>query len=164
VTNEKGEIRTCNLVATKAQSQYELALTRMRQSLSLYGHTQPLIFYTDNMADKPFLERSFPSLQNDVVPKEKYSDLEPFEIPHVEILPKDSVLSINDAARSILDDVPQDEGCLIIGFDSEWNVNPSGLRSKTAIIQIAYQNRVYVLQVSLSTPSLSYSCPIYIDQ
>ncbi|KAF8867530.1 hypothetical protein CPB84DRAFT_1859325 [Gymnopilus junonius] len=148
VTNEKGEICTCNLVATKAQLQYELALTHMHQSLSLYGHMHPLTFYTDNMADKPFLECCFPSLQNDVVPKEKYGDLKPFDIPHIEILPKDSVLSINNAVHSILDDVPQDEGYLVIGFDLEWNVNPSGLRSKTAIIQIAYQNRVYILQIS----------------
>jgi hypothetical protein len=55
VTNEKGEIRVCNLVATKSYSQFELALNRMRESLERYGHDQPAIFYPDNMSDKGFL-------------------------------------------------------------------------------------------------------------
>lgn len=128
----------------------------MRESLNLYGHCQPTVFYTDNMADKQFLEHSFPSLRDNMVPIEKYGHLDAFKIPYppeVEIIPKDTVHSINDTARLILDDVPQDEGFLVVGFDSEWNVEISAHgnvqnRGKTAVIQIAYQNRVYVLQVS----------------
>jgi hypothetical protein len=63
VTNEKGEIRICNLVATKSHSQFELALQEMRKSLELYGHDQPSVFYTDNMVDKEFFKKCFPSLQ-----------------------------------------------------------------------------------------------------
>uniref|UniRef100_A0A8H8CGB6 3'-5' exonuclease n=1 Tax=Psilocybe cubensis TaxID=181762 RepID=A0A8H8CGB6_PSICU len=154
VTNEKGEIRTCNLVATKAQSQSELPLKAMAKSLDLYGHSQPQLFFTDNITDKAFLERCFPSLRAGVVPVEKYADLEPFELPpQVKLLPKDSPHSINDAARSILDDVPQDQGYIAVGFDSEWNVELSSRghvthRGKTAIIQIAYQDCIYVLQIS----------------
>lgn len=155
VTNEKGEIRTCNLVATKAQSQSEPALMSMDKSLRLYGQSHPLVFFTDNMADKSFLERCFPSLRNNVVPIEKYGNLEEFKLPPppvVEILPKDTPLSIDDAMRSILEDVPLNNGFLVVGFDAEWNIelSPRGnvvQRGKTAIIQIAYQNRVYILQV-----------------
>jgi len=77
VTNQKGEIRSSNLVATKAHSQFCLALNRMRESLQLYGHRQPELFYTDNMADKGFLESSFPSLLENVVPVQKYANLGP---------------------------------------------------------------------------------------
>jgi hypothetical protein len=127
----------------------------MEESLTLYGHSHPLVCYTDNMADKQFLERCIPSLRNDVVPIEKYGNLDAFEIPHppeVNILTKNNASSINDAMSLILDDVPQDQGFLVVGFDSEWNVEafPHGniqRRSKTAIIQIAYQNQVYILQV-----------------
>ncbi|KIK49704.1 hypothetical protein GYMLUDRAFT_183788, partial [Collybiopsis luxurians FD-317 M1] len=77
VTNEKGEIRLCNLVASKSHLQFELALVRMQESLKIYGHASPLIFYTDNMADKEFLENAFPSLREDLVPIEKYSNLDP---------------------------------------------------------------------------------------
>lgn len=157
VTNEKGEIRTCNLVATKAQSQSELALVNMEKSLALYGHCQPTVFFTDNVSDKPFLERCFPSLRHNVVPIEKYGDLEAFQIPPppaVEILPKDTVQSIDNAARLILEDVPEDDGFIVVGFDTEWNIelSPRGFvnrRGKTAVIQVAYQNRIFIFQVSL---------------
>jgi hypothetical protein len=97
VTNEKGEIRICNLVATKSHSQFELALQKMRKSLELYGHDQPSVFYTDNMADKEFLEKCFPSLQRDVVPIEKHSNLEPLSIPnHFQISVKQSATTIDD--------------------------------------------------------------------
>ncbi|XP_006455795.1 hypothetical protein AGABI2DRAFT_76455, partial [Agaricus bisporus var. bisporus H97] len=154
VTNEKGEIRICNFVATKSHSQFETALTRMRRSLEQYGHSQPVLFYTDNMADKLFLENSFPSLRNDVIPIEEYSHLDPLVIPpDIQIMPMDTVQSINHAISTILDDVPVDNGEIAVGFDSEWNVelSPQGFvrcAGKTAVIQVAYQSRIYILQVS----------------
>ncbi|KAF7762010.1 hypothetical protein Agabi119p4_10002 [Agaricus bisporus var. burnettii] len=154
VTNEKGEIRICNFVATKSHSQFETALTRMRRSLEQYGHSQPVLFYTDNMADKQFLENSFPSLRNDVIPIEEYSHLQPLVIPsEIRIMPMDTVQSINHAISTILDDVPVDTGEIAVGFDSEWNVelSPQGFvrcAGKTAVIQIAYKSRIYILQVS----------------
>jgi len=143
-----------NFVATKSHSQFELALVRMQESLVCYGHLQPKLFYTDMPVDRQFLENVFTSLCEHVVPVERYAHLEPFELTSaVEILPKDTVTSINDALSTILDDVPQDDGYIVVGFDSEWNVelSPQGYvqnGGKTAVIQIAYQNRVYVLQVS----------------
>src|SRR5688572_3379301 len=95
VTNQKGEIRICNLVATKSHSQFETALTQMRQSLQLYGHEQPSIFYTDTMSDKAFLEASFPSLRADVVPVEKYRDLEAY------ILPSDVQVNVRNGDNAI---------------------------------------------------------------
>ncbi|EKM74042.1 hypothetical protein AGABI1DRAFT_16655, partial [Agaricus bisporus var. burnettii JB137-S8] len=80
VTNDLGQIRTCNLVATKSHSQFESALFQMRRSLDTYGHDQPQIFYTDNISDRLFLENSFPSLRNNVVAIDKYADLDPFEV------------------------------------------------------------------------------------
>ncbi|KAJ7817148.1 hypothetical protein B0H13DRAFT_2379853 [Mycena leptocephala] len=110
VTNEKGEIRVCNLVATKSHSQFELALTRMRESLEQYGHDQPAIFYTDNMGDKEFLERCFPSLREAVISVEKYSHLPALEIPTSFDPPRtiDCTDMIDDAMRSILQDVSDD--------------------------------------------------------
>jgi hypothetical protein len=142
-------------VATKSHSQYEIALNDMSKSLNLSGHSQPLIFYTNNMANKQFLEECFPSLHQDVVPVEKYGHLEEFVIPlNIPIFIKNTINSINDAARTILEDVPQDEGSIIVGFDSEWNVEVAAggrvmCRGQTAIIQIAYANRIYIFQVRL---------------
>ncbi|GLB45618.1 putative essential for the formation of DNA replication focal centers [Lyophyllum shimeji] len=155
VTNEKGEIRVCNLVATKSHSQFELALERMRTSLDLYGHNQPSVFYTDNMADKEFLEKCFPSLRRDVVPIEKHSDLDPLSIPeHFQISVKRSVTTIDDAMRTLLDLLPDDDapGSLIIGLDAEWNVEISERgyvtgRGQTAVLQIAHGTNIFILQI-----------------
>jgi len=108
VTNEKGEIRCCNLVATKSHAQYESALQELRKSLELYGLQAPSLFYTDNViADKGFLEGIYPSLREDVVPIEKYSNLEPLVVPpNIQVFLKNTRPSINDALSTILDDLP----------------------------------------------------------
>jgi hypothetical protein len=53
MTNKFGEIRTCDLVPTKAHSQFDIALTCMNQSIDTYGLEKPRVIFTDNMADKP---------------------------------------------------------------------------------------------------------------
>ncbi|KAF8057819.1 hypothetical protein FPV67DRAFT_1394478, partial [Lyophyllum atratum] len=155
VTNEKGEIRVCNLVATKSHSQFVLALQRMRHSLDLYGHDQPLIFYTDTMNDKNFLEKCFPSLQRDLIPIEKHSHLPPLRIPDTfNVSVKNSSIAIDDAMRTILELLPDDDSSteLVIGLDAEWNVELSDRgyvmgRGQTAILQVAHGSNIYILQI-----------------
>ena len=124
VTKEKGDICICNLVATKSHSQFELALQRMRDSLQLYGHDQPSLFYTDNMSDKAFLEHAFPSLTADVVPVEKYAHLDLLKIPDtVNISVRNSIEIIDTAMHTILSFLPDDDSMeTIVGLDAEWNV------------------------------------------
>ncbi|KAF6763328.1 hypothetical protein DFP72DRAFT_1164252 [Ephemerocybe angulata] len=156
ITNEFSEIRACHLVTTKGHAQTSLALNGVKQSLEQYGHEQPQLWYTDNMADKGLLEDTFPSLRAGVVPTDKYGHLDELEIPqdHVLIHTKDSVQGIDLAMQTIMDDLPNDgSGEIVVGFDSEWNVETSanGRRKhagKTAIIQIAYKNIIYILQIS----------------
>ena len=71
----------------------------------------------------------------------------------------DSVSAINNAIHSILDDLPMPSelksgGNLVVGYDSEWNVDLSGLghvvsRGPPAIVQIAYNDQIFILQVSV---------------
>lgn len=127
----------------------------MRESLQRYGHDQPQVFYTDNMADKDFLERCFPSLREDVVAVEKYSHLEALEIPATtSVIVMDEADKIDEAMRSIQHDLSDDEedSKLILFIDSEWNVEMSAHgyvtgRGATAILQIAYKDKIYILQV-----------------
>jgi len=141
----------------KAHSQFELALACMHESLHCYGHLQPGIFYTDIVTDWPFLERSFPSLKEGVISVDKYSSLEAFELPDEfcgHIFVKNMLPAINDAICTILEDVPENEGFVVVGFDSEWNVELTAEGrvqhcGQTAVIQIAYQSRVYILQVGM---------------
>jgi hypothetical protein len=126
----------------------------MSESLDMYGHKQPQLFYTDNMADKPFLESSFCDLRKDVVPIEKHGNLEPFILPSdIQICVWSGDAAINAALSTIIDQVPtEDDGShLAVGFDSEWNFTISDMgqheRGEIAIVQIAYEKRVYILQV-----------------
>lgn len=153
LTNRLGELRRCDLVATKAHSQYEHGLIQMNKSLTLYGNGETILVYMDNMSDKAFLESSFPSLRKDVVPIEKYGNLDLFSLPStVQVTVLSEKSTINAALSTILDDVPIDESDkdLVIGFDAEWNVWMDGAkftRGDIAVVQIAYEARVYILQV-----------------
>lgn len=137
----------------------------MCESLDLYGHRQPELFYTDNMADKSFLESSFNSLREAVVPVEKYGNLEPFILPSdVQIFVRTGDSAINAALSTILDQVPTDDSSdLIVGYDSEWNFtlsdNGQQEHGEIAIVQIAYEKRVYILQVSLH---VDFQCHVLI--
>ena len=125
LTNELGQIRACNLVATKSHSQFELSMNSIQKLLDLYGHSHPQLIYTDTMANKQFLERCFLLLRKNVIPVEKHDHLEPFELSDAfwtNIFVKNTASSINDAICTILEDVPEDKGCVVVGFDSEWNV------------------------------------------
>ena len=131
----------------------------MRESLRLYGHMQPKIFYTDNvLGDKQFLEESFKSLCQDVVPVEKYSHLQPLEIPeHIQVVSKNSASGIADVARIIIDSLPDDDNATVtIGFDSEKNVTfhlaPSDKgkekeHANTAVVTIGHNKHIYILQI-----------------
>lgn len=150
----------------KSHLQFEDALARMWASLNWYGHCQPLLFYTDNMSNKLLLEKSPPLLRHNVKPMEKYASLEQLELPDdVHVFTKDTVHSINDAISTILDDVPANSGEIVVGFDAEWNIEltPQGFvhnTGNTAILQVAYQKCVYILQVCFC-PTLSDTLDIW---
>ncbi|EKM80528.1 hypothetical protein AGABI1DRAFT_91692 [Agaricus bisporus var. burnettii JB137-S8] len=126
MTNEVGEIRVFNLVGSKSHEAFRSSLEEVQRSLITYGHPQPSIIYTDNMIDKAFLEGIFPSLRQGVTPVEKYSQLEPFTIPSdINIYVKKTPSTINDAMRQILDNLEDENQKLVIGFDTEWNMESS---------------------------------------
>lgn len=154
-TNEMGEIRILAFVATKAQAQYESALTKMDNSLIMYGHSPTKVVYTDNPgADKQFLERVLSSLHADVVPVEKYPTLKKFVRPDdVDISVQSTAAGIEAALAKITDDLNVDDESshLVVGFDAEWNVDLTqrGASNPTAIVQIAYGKWIYIFQVWL---------------
>ncbi|KAH6903571.1 hypothetical protein BKA70DRAFT_1433611 [Coprinopsis sp. MPI-PUGE-AT-0042] len=145
------------LTVTNQKGEYELALLEIRRSLHLYGLSPPKLFYTNNLADKAFLESAFPSLREDVIPIEKHDHLEPFMLPadvasniHVQ---RDKQ-AIDAALGTILQHVPTEanEPDLVVGFDCEWNIrftsDEKAEQGDIAIVQIAFEQRVYLLQVS----------------
>jgi hypothetical protein len=132
-----------------------MALQELSNSLMLYGLKQPILFFTNFMADCQFLMQAFPSLSTDTVPVEKYHYLPAFATPpNVQIHILNTAGTINAAMESILGDLEGNgKNLLVVGFDSEWNVQmgPNDCvigRNTTAIVQIAYESQVYILQVS----------------
>jgi len=154
VTNEYGDVRVLAYVATKSHAQYESALLKMKASLEMYGHAQPMIFYTDNpAADKQFLEQMFPSLKADVVPVEIYPMLKQLELPdEIGVSPQSSASGIEEALAKITDDlnVEDETSSIVVGFDAEWNVDTTkrGTTRPTAVIQIAYGKWVHIFQIA----------------
>lgn len=113
--------------------------------------------YTDNpQADRQLLERTFDSsLLKDVVAVEAYEYLEVLKNPDtVAVRVRQTPESVNDACRMIINDLGSEdaESHLVVGYDSEWNVEycANGRfqhHGPTAIIQLAYRNRIDILQV-----------------
>lgn len=156
VTNEWGEIRVINLVATKSHNQFESALSEMKISLEMYGHGQPAIFYTDNpAADKAFLERAFPSLLLDVIEKDPYKDLLPLTLEGITVRTTSNSADITRICRAIVDSVESgdDLATTAVGFDMEWPVYSDSQTGritgagKTALVQIAHEDMVHLFQV-----------------
>lgn len=121
--------------------------------------------YTDNpQGDCQILENSFQSsLVKDVVAVEPYGHLEGLEIPeNVTIDVRNTEEGINKACGGIIRDVDGmgvDEHA-VVGFDSEWNVEfmANGRfqhHGPTAVVQLAYRDIVYILQVRFISPCLS---------
>ena len=154
VTNGHGEIRCLALVATKSHAQFELALTRMDEALTMYGHGHPELIYTDNLADKGFLEKSLSSLRKDVQPVDKYSKLPLLSLPNEVIVhTKSTAMQIKTALATIqeqLIDLPADKQ-IVVGLDLEWNVDTTpghAKQGKTAVISLAYDHHIYIFQLA----------------
>ncbi len=127
----------------------------MWHSLETYGLSQPCIIYTDTTADKNFLETAFPSLQDGVRPITKHGNLETLELPsHVQVHIQKSTTQIESTILLLIDLMPDEEdSVLVVGLDSEWSVDLDAQclghndRHQTAIVQLAYDNKVWIFQV-----------------
>jgi hypothetical protein len=151
MTNEFGEIRICDLVPSKAHSQFEIALKRMSESIAKYGLEPPKIIFTDNMADKPMLEAHFPSLKTGVQPV-RHDNLVPLELPEdIEILICSTPFQVRTAAFSLIDALKDSDSTLVVGLDTEWNVDLDARRNgvpdrrQTAVMQLAHGSTIYII-------------------
>lgn len=157
VCNEYEEVRAMAFVPTKGHAHVKPLLCALKRSYELYGHTMPKIVFTDNVVgDQKLFEDIFPSLIIDVKHVDdvtvEVADQE-HELPVYEI-PSDvtveclySIDSIDFFMQTILNDIHDRRTRVNIGFDCEWyyTIRPS-YQGKVAIIQIAYQKKVFIIQ------------------
>jgi hypothetical protein len=119
ITNEYGQIRICDLVLTKQQSQYSIALTKMLESSRQNGLEEPQVVFTDNMADKPMLKDHLPSLLKEIHPAGLDKPL--LNLPeNVVVEVCKSASRINDVVLGLIGSLANAEGAtLTVGLDTE---------------------------------------------
>ncbi|TCD61520.1 hypothetical protein EIP91_008291 [Steccherinum ochraceum] len=146
--NEYGEIRILLLTEGKAHAQYMPAMQAVSESLKTYGHDPIELIFTDNpRADKPELERAFPSLLKDVVPVPDASSLEPLSIPPqftpIDLL--ESAFRVTSRCAEIIQRIPPN-GDFYVAMDMEWPVDPdTHMQGLVSVISIAYHQGLYVI-------------------
>lgn len=162
IANERGELRSFVLCASKAHSAFVPALFAIKESLNLYGHTQPHLAFTDNVAaDKPVVTSVFKSLTKNVVPISKYGKLERFQLSSsTAVIVLNTADRVEAVLRSIISEIDPNslESTQVVGFDIEWNVRmdvnerghilSSAPSKENALMQIAWKSKVYLIRVS----------------
>ncbi|KAF6741348.1 hypothetical protein DFP72DRAFT_1116992 [Ephemerocybe angulata] len=153
MTNEFGEIRICDLVPSKAHSQFDIALRRLLDSAKTFGMEPPQLVFTDNIADKPMLEQHFPSLLTGVKPV-SLDGLLPLEIPaDVDVRVCRTTAQVNTAILGLVEQLEDGsaESMLTVGLDTEWNVDLDSRRrgvperKQTAVMQLAHHNSIFII-------------------
>ena len=138
------------LTPSKAHNQFIPALTSISKSLETFGHSPMELVFTDNVrADKAELERALPELCRDVVPVPDESRYPKLELPSDwRITMLSSAYQINSRLNSMMEDIKDGEE-LYVGMDMEWSVDRlSSIQGRVAIISIAMDHDIYLLQVT----------------
>lgn len=137
------------LTSSKAHDQFMPVLAKIPDSLTMFGHVPTEVVFTDNVrADKHELEKIFPSLLKDVIPVPPYSTFEPLKLPECwTVVPLTSTHQVNMRMNIIMSH-HTDIKPVITSFDMQFPVDGStGIRGLVALIQIAYDKTVYLIQV-----------------
>jgi hypothetical protein len=137
------------LTPSKAHSQFMPALSAITESLKTYGHSLIELVFTDNVhGDKGELERVLPSLREGIIPVADCSTYPKLVLPldwKVTIL--SSAYQINTRLSSLMEDIKDDKE-LFVALDMEWSVDrSSSIQGRVAVISIATNNEIYLLQV-----------------
>lgn len=140
------------LTSTKAHDQFMPVLYRIPQSLTMFGHCLTEVVFTDNVkADKHELQKIFPQLLKDVVPVPEYSVMEPLDLPDDwSVIQLTSTHQVNMRMNIIMNHHTEAKP-IIAAFDVQFPVDgATGIRGLVAVIQIAYEKTVYLIQVMCS--------------
>nr|VWO95947.1 Carboxylic ester hydrolase (EC [Ganoderma boninense] len=149
IVNQDVEIRGITFNPTKAHSQCMPALSKIANSLRLFGHPEVQLVYTDNVrSDKPEVKRQVPSLRKHVDPI-LVSGLTRLTIPSLwSLVHLGSKKQLKNRIDSMMDDLRKlpETASLPLAFDMEWAVDrESGIFSRVALITLVYQETIYLI-------------------
>ncbi|KAG2103734.1 uncharacterized protein F5147DRAFT_808699 [Suillus discolor] len=149
--NQYSEIRSMNFTPSKAQDGWAPILAAMLPSLASFGHSPPKIVFTDNIrADKDKLLSIFPSLSAGVIPVQPASTQEPLVLPEDwSSIPLTTMFQVNHRFDIIMNQHTPTTP-VIVAFSVQWPIDAAtGKTGRVALIQVAYQKVVYLIQTRL---------------
>ena len=162
--NQYGEIHSMNFTPSKKQDDWTPILSTMLPSLTNFGHSQPRVIFTDNVqADKAKLLSVFPSLSANVTPVPQPDAFDELVIPsnwsNVELPTAHHVnLQFSTIMSHHSPILP-----IVVTFGIQWPIDPvTGNERHISVIEIAYQETVYIIKVSKNFASNSLLTPFFI--
>lgn len=148
--NQYGEIRSMNFTPSKKQDDWAPILSAMLPSLTKFGHSPPRVIFTDNVrADKAKLLSVFPSLSTNVTPVPRSDVFDELVIPSnwnkVEL---PTAHQVNLRLSTIMSH-HSPTSPIVVAFGIQWPIDPvTGNEGRISLIEIAYQETVYLIKVS----------------
>ena len=136
-------------------SHLHAGLEKLSEALRAHGHPQPILGFTDNVgSDAATFIQCIESLGKDVVSVDldEHPELAKMILPpDVNILVCQSEAEIRSACDAILEQIPEEPAIMPVGFDMEWDFTTGQLGGprKTALVQIALHNVVYLLRTCI---------------
>jgi len=140
-----------NFTPSKGQDDWAPVLESLLPSLRSFGHGPPKLVFTDNIrADKDRLLSVFPSLSTGVTPVlPAANDMEPLTLPpNWSSVLLTSTHQVNLRFNTIMDR-HTDANPVVVGLSLQWPTDiMKGVSGHVSLIQVAYGNVVYLIQVS----------------
>jgi hypothetical protein len=143
------------ITQNKGHEQIGPVLRAVAAAAKMFGHTPTEAVYTDSVrADRLAYQQYFPSLLDNVVPVPNSSPLEPFRVPGSwRTVHLTSTTQVNLRFDNIMA-IHDDSHPVVVGVSMCWPVDvTSGVHGRVALIQIAHESTVYLIQVSSSSCS-----------
>jgi hypothetical protein len=148
--NQYSEIRSMNFTPSKKHDDWAPILSAMLPSLTNFGHPQPRVIFTDNVrADKAKLLSVFPSLSANVTPVPRSDAFDELVVPSswnkVEL---PTAHQVNLRFSTIMSH-HSPTSPIVVAFGIQWPIDPvTGNEGRISLIEIAYQETVYLIKVS----------------
>ena len=148
--NQYSEIRSMNFTPSKKQDDWAPILSAMLPSLMNFGHSLPKVIFTDNVrADKAKLLSVFPSLSADITPVPRSDAFDELVVPSnwnkVEL---PTAHQVNLRFSTIMSH-HSPTSPIVVAFGIQWPIDPAtGKEGHVSLIEIAYQETVYLIKVS----------------
>ena len=138
-----------NFTPSKAQDDWAPVLEAILPSLKSFGHGLPKLVFTDNIrADKDCLLSIFPLLSANITPVPAIDDMPPLTLPFnwTSVL-LTSTHQVNFHFNMIMNN-HSEANPVVVGLSLQWPFNVvKGTPGCVSLIQIAYENTVYLIQV-----------------